>query len=677
MSDINRTSRQVAAPTRHGRADRYDEDEEEIIGWPEVTALLRRHQVTLLAVVLIIADLVWKYRFLHNFYFRQDDFHFTELALQYGLGWKYLTYVGSGHLHPGVLLIVWILAKTAPYNWGVASAITLAMVLVASVACWWMLRTLIGNRLALLIPLTLYLVTPLTFPDDSWWQSAIETLPLQAALFLSVTAHVHFVRSGRYRHAVAAAIWLAVGLFFFEKAVVIPVVLFAVTAGFLVDGSIGQSLRLSLVRYWRAWTAYLVIVAGYLALLLDTLQNSTVKPKPTSLSASLTFSWNLVRETLLPGLFGGPWRWFLAPDDAVAFAFPATALAWIAVMATCAIVIASIAVRGQSWRAWSILAAWIVLADIVPILLGRLATVGYAQLLALDTRYVADAAPVAALCIALVFWPVVQPSAEPGGDAPVRSRRRQREPFAGTTWRAVGVGLTGILVAGSIWSVNRYEDVTALQNYVGNVYLDNVRNALADVPPDTVIFDQTMKNLVMASIYYDTFTGTGSHRKLTSNYGYQSVALAPMESAKTKRDVRWTMTFDGTIDRLMFITQYGTLKFARIKGVSAVPPPRDSCAPARKGVATLSFSAPSSAGSGILRIGYLSGAPLAGQAVTVRYAGTSDRFVPAKGLHYAYFSVSGSAANVSVAASAGLGFCLGSATAGNLDLSWPPASAAG
>jgi hypothetical protein len=667
--EMERSSGQVAVPGGRGRPRAYDDEDEEVIGWPQATALLRRHQVTLLALALIVAQLIWKVRFLHLFYFRQDDFHFTELALQNGLGWKYLTYVGSGHLHPGVLLLVWILAKAAPYNWGIASAITLAMVLIASLACWRMLRTLMGDRLAILIPLALYVLTPLTFPDDSYWQSAIETLPLQAVLFLAVTAQVHYVRSGRYRQALAAAFWLAVGLFFFEKAVVIPVVLFAITAGFLVEGRITQSVRASLVRYWRAWTLYVVIVGGYLALLLVTLSNSTVKPKPTSLSASLTFSWDLIRETLLPGLFGGPWNWFLAPNDAVAFAYPPAALAWIAVMLTAGVVIVSIAIRRRAWRAWAILAGWIVLADILPILLGRLATQGYALLLALDTRYVADASAAAALCVALAFWPVAESQDQPKEAASHRSRHRQREFFDDAAWRAAGLVLTGALVVGSIWSVDHYQKVTALQNFVGNVYLNNVRNALSDLPPDTVIYDQTMKNLVMASIYYDTFRGTGKQRQLVIDDGYQSVALAPMESAKTRHDVRWTMDFNGTIDRLMYLTPAGTLKPARINGVSAAPPGGEQCAPAHKGVATLRFSAPSSAGSGIVRIGYLSGKPLPGEAVTVSYGDASYKFVPVHGLHSAYFSVDGSAGKISVDIPPGLGFCLGQAKAGNLDLS--------
>lgn len=319
-----------------------DDGEGEVIGLPQVTAWLKRHQVVLIGIGLILIELIWKSRFLHHFYFRQDDFHFTELALQYGLTWKYLGFVGSGHLHPGVLFLVWILAKTAPYHWTAATWMSLLLIATASLACLRMLLTLLGDRLAVLIPLTLFLVTPLTFPDDSWWSSAIESLPLQIAIFLAVTSHVHYVRSGRYRHAVATAIWLVIGLAFFEKAIAIPVVLFALTAGFLVDAGIITSVRASVARYWRAWALYILVIAGYLAVLLPALQHSTVKPRPTSVGTMLTFSWSLVRQTLVPSLLGGPWNWSQTGYNAIAYTQTTASLVWLSASVGCAIIALSL-----------------------------------------------------------------------------------------------------------------------------------------------------------------------------------------------------------------------------------------------------------------------------------------------------------------------------------------------
>jgi len=661
VSDMDPYYRRQPIPGRHGVGDQpapalpvrgraFEDDEGEEIGWPQATDWLKRHQVVLIGLGLILIDLIWKSKFLHHFYFRQDDFHFTELALQYGLTWKYLGYVGSGHLHPGVLFLVWILAKAAPYNWAAATWMTLLLIAMASLACLRMLLTLFGNRLAVLIPLTLFLVTPLTFPDDSWWTSAIESLPLQITIFLAVTSQVHYVRSGRYRHAVAAACWLVVGLVFFEKAVVVPVVLFAVTAGFLIDGRIMTSIRVSLRRYWRAWALYVLVVAGYLAVLLPALQQSTVKPTPTSLGTSVTFSWSLIRQSLLPGLLGGPWGWSQWTNAAVAYSNPSSSRVWLSIFATGAIVVLSIVVRRRAWRAWATLAIWVLLADIVPVLLGRLATAGFSQILGLDTRYVSDAAPVAALCVGLAFWPVVRPE---GRASETERARPETDSFARPAWQITGVVLTAAVLLGSLLSVSRYEKATALYNYVGNVYLARVRSQLADVQQDTVILDRPMPQIVEWNIFY-------------GRYANQSLALAPFESKTTMKHVRWETHLDGTIDRLKMFDVYGVLRTANVHGVDASAPAGKQCAPVRNGVATLRFSRPSAPITGILRIGYLAGASVAGHAATIRYGSTTLSLTPQKGLNSAYFSVSGSATKVTITMPKTGGICVGDAEAGNL-----------
>ena len=630
-----------------GRA--LDDGEGEVLGWPQVTDWLKRHQVLLIGLGLILLELIWKSGFLHHFYFRQDDFHFTELAQQYGLTWKYLGYVGSGHLHPGVLLLVWILAKAAPYNWAAATWMSLLLIAMASVACLRMLLTLLGNRPAVLIPLTLFLVTPLTFPDDSWWTSAIESLPLQITIFLAVTSQVHYVRSGRFQHAVAAACWLVVGLAFFEKAIVIPVLLFALTAGFLIDDQIVTSIRVSLGRYWRAWALYALIVGAYLAVLLPALQHSTVKPKATSLATMLTFSWSLTRQSLLPGLLGGPWGWSQWTNAAVAYSEPTSSHVFLSVIAAGAIIVLSIVVRNRAWRAWAILAIWVFLADIVPLLLGRLATAGFSQILGLDTRYVADAAPVAALCVGLAFWPVVH---QDGRASQAETARRMPNSFAGPAWRVTGVVLTAAVVLGSFWSVSRYEKATALYNYVGKIYLARVKSQLADVQQDTVIADRPMPPILEWNIFY-------------GNYSNQSRALVPFESQTTIKHVRWETHFDGTIDRLMMFDSYGVLRKANVHGVRAEAPPALSCAPTRNGVATLRFPKQSAPTTGILRIGYLAGSH-AGGTVTIRYGSNTLSLTPQKGLNSAYFSVSGSASGVTITMPTSGGICVGDVEAGNL-----------
>ncbi len=621
----------------------------------ELTDLMRwasRHWVSVAAVAMIIVQLGWKAAFLSRFYFRQDDIHFTEIALHSRLGWGYLTYVGSGHLHPGVLLIVWVLARLALYNWGVAAAVLLVMLAIASVAAWRLLRTLIGSRPAILIPLALYLATPLTFANDSWWQSGIESAPIQAVIFLSLIAHIHYVRSGQTRHLVTAAAWLAVGLFFFEKAAVIPVILFGVTAGFLVEGPLLVTARQCLRRYWRAWVTYVALVAVYGAGLAYALQRSTVKPAPTSFSGSLAFAGDVVKDNLLPGLLGGPLKWWFTPGDAIAYSAPPTAFMWLALLIFAGLVAASIRTRSAAWRAWAMLAVWVAVADIAPVLIGRLNNLGnFSWLFELDTRYVADAAPVAAICIALAFWPVVRPEQ---ADSQMR-RPHWPDYFTSQTWRVVGLCLTAVMVVCSVISVSSYENVTATADAAGQKYLANARASLqADLPADTVIFNEAMPGNIMTTDFY-------------LGDALQSAALGPLATSPAARAVRWTQKPSGSIDNLAMFGADGTLDRAVVLGVHSVPEPRGlKCWPFRRDKAAIRFSAPSAAFTGLVRVGYYADAAASGGTVTVYYRGAVLPFTIQAGLHSVYLPVTGSAKGVTVTVPPPGNVCIGDVEAGNL-----------
>jgi hypothetical protein len=667
MSELDRSVRRPPAQPRHSAGagsylDREDSDSE--VGFADALNWLTRHRVTVAALVMIVASLIWKAGFLGQFYFRQDDIHFTELALASPLDWKYLSYIGSGHLHPGVLLIVWIMARVAPYSWGGATAVLIVMLAVASVAAWWLLRTLIGNRPAILIPLALYLVTPLTFPNDSWWQSAIESAPLQAAIFLTLIAHIYYVRTGRARHLVAAAVWLGVGLFFFEKAIVIPVILFGVTAGFLLDGRLTATAREALVRYWRAWAVYAVMVVVYAAVLLSALSSSTVKPSAGSAGQTLTFSLDLVKDTLLPGLFGGPWSWYFTSSDAIAYSNAPSELIWLSLLGFAAIVVASVLTWSRAWRAWAMLAVWVVVADIAPVLLGRLSSLSsYVALFDKDTRYVADTAAVAAICMALAFWPVIRPQEaepRPGG----RRQRREQEYFATQTWRVVGLCLTGVLVVGSIVSVHEYEKATAPANYAGQVFWDNARAGLAsDLPAGTVIRDVVMPPYLMTKEFY-------------LGDAYESVALAPLESSAAKQNVRWMQTPTGTIDNLLIFNGQGQLTKAAIgNAVGSVAGP--SCWPFRKGKAVIPLTKPASPYAGTLRLGYFTGGSAVGETVTVVYGSKTLYFTaeaaPAGQANNVYLRITGAGSPTEVTVIASVpGLCIGGdVAAGNLQAGFP------
>ena len=225
----------------------------------EATEWLRAHGVTLAAVTLIVAQLWWKATLLAHSYFRQDDYQYLGRALDSGLGWKYLMQVNDGHLTPIGMVLNWVLARISLFSWPLVCAVILPLLAAACFAMLRMLRTVFGNRSAILMPLGLFLFSPLSLAAADWWAVAFEILPLEIAMFMAIDAHVRYLRDGRRRTAVTAAIWLVIGLAASDKGVVVPLLLFAVTAAFFTTEPRtlwARAIVRAAVRYWQAWLLY-------------------------------------------------------------------------------------------------------------------------------------------------------------------------------------------------------------------------------------------------------------------------------------------------------------------------------------------------------------------------------------------------------------------------------------
>ncbi len=623
-----------------------ESEEEPRTDWSRQLAALRPHQVTAACLALIVVSLIWKAAFLSHYYFRQDDFQVLDASLKSQLTWGFLIHVDAGHFFPGVYAVAWVLSRVALYNWAAASGVVLVMIAAASLAAWRLLRTLLGNRPAALIPLALYLLAPLTFPNYSWWITAVEAIPLQISIFMSLNAHVHYVWTRQYRHALAAAGWLLFGLIFFEKSAIIPLLLFAVTAGFLVRRrQLLPAIWTTAVQLWKAWLLYFGLLAGYVVIFFFALRTSTAKPgAPSSMHAVVTFSWRLVWDTFLPGVLGGPWHWFHGPGAPYAYSSPPADIAWAALLAALALIAASILTRRKAWRAWAILAGWLVLADMLPVIIGRMTVPGYAGVLGMDTRYVADAAAVLAIVVALAFWPVAGRPQEEAGQA-----RRQRVLFGGQ-WNRVAVAFLTVFTLGAVWSV---QDLIADTTAVNKAYIANATQALAQVPAGTVIVDGPVPSTVMLATFKQNAEA--------------SVVLGPL--APTGSRVAWTTQPTGNIGILKIFGPDGRLYAAAIKGVTtAAASTYQYClAPGKtRVVIPLPAIPPPFAGFvRALRIGYLANSGAAGTVVTMTYGQVTRDLTVMAGVHNAYFAVTGSAADVTLQGQSGSGaFCAAKTVAG-------------
>ena len=161
-----------------------------------------------------------------------------------------------------------------------------------------------------------------------------------------------------------------------------------------------------MLRFWKAWLIYALVVIGYAVLLAVALHTSAALPQaPGSSAGVLEFMGDLVKDTLLPGVLGGPWQWYVLPDSTYALAATSAFMASLSLAVAAVVIVVSVLRRRVAWRAWAILAVWVLAADMLPVILGRINAIA-PIILGLETRYVADAAPVLAICVGLAFWPV-------------------------------------------------------------------------------------------------------------------------------------------------------------------------------------------------------------------------------------------------------------------------------
>jgi hypothetical protein len=645
------------APADH---DAPAEEADAVLDLSRLTAALSRHRVTLACAVVILASLVWKAEFISQFYFRQDDFKIYDMARSSGLSWSFLTQGYSGHFFPGVFAVTWVLARAAFYNWPAATAVNLVFIAAASVAAWRLLRTLFGNRIEIVIPLVLYVAAAIGFENYALWIVAIESVPMQLAIFAALTAHVHFIRTGRYRHAAAAAGWLALGLTFDEKSVLIPLVLFAVTAGFLsTDGRLLTAVRTTAVRWWRLWALYVIVLAVYAAILLSSsLSTMGTTLIPPSAGQVGTFAWHMISQSALPGMLGGPWQWLPNGNTGIAFAAPPTLLMWVSVLVVPGLIVAMIATRRKAWRAWAILAGWILLADMLPVVVGRLVPQFSAALLGTETRYISDSAVILAIAAGLAWLPVAAATAKPAASDEARSEAQPRQYF-GRRWRLAALDLTALFLVGTVFSVQQLADVSggAASGSAGRAYIANARQALAQTPAGTVIVNSLLPDNIMSSVFF-------------AHYSDTRTVLGPLSGRGSQ--VTWQRAPAGYYSALKIFGTDGRLYPVLVAGPSTEPLISGGCSPFKHGPLVLSFPAATPPGTAYLEIGYLAGVASAGQTVNVTYGSISRPMVLHPGLSVDYMPVSGSATTVIIDDPLP-GLCVSKALAGVIQGSLGPA----
>jgi len=650
-----------ASPISQAGALALREDEDQYgteFDFSATVTWIRQNVVLVGGLVIIIGEIIWKAQFLSRMFFSQDDYVNLDIAIKSPFNWHYLSLIGAGHFYPGLRAVTWVLARVSLYDWGLDAGVALALVALASLAALRLLRTLFGDRPAILVPLAIYALIPLTVPDLGWWWCAMESLPFQLAIFMSLSAHVRYVRTGSRGSLFAASVWLVIGLLFFEKAIVLAPLLFLITAGFLMGpgtwlGGVIAALR----RHWRAWLIYGAITASYIVVFFVALRASGQQAQvPSSLSAAGGFAWTITKDTLTTGALGGPWRWLPLADQQYALAAPPTATVLFAGLVAAAVLVVSIGRRFVAWRAWAILISWVVCADMAPVIFGRLLA-GLQTVLGLETRYLADAACVLAICVGLAFLPVAgtqtdEAAAEAGQRAP-GGHRASAVVSHEQNLRYAASALVAIFVVSSIWSVHTYQNSTP-GGPVAKTYFANAKRAVQLARPGTVVLDQYMPQRYVEGLF-------GKQEAV------ESTVIGDLEQGKLGGKFRWVGTAEGTIDGMYMFGPDGKLYPAVIAGVYSVHrsgPGFKACWPERKGRVAVRFRSRTDVYDWMLHLEYIWGSSAG--PVTLWYGGVRHELALQPGTHNGYLGVFGNVTHFKVVGLGRRHLCVTGAEAGQL-----------
>ncbi|NUO96734.1 MAG: hypothetical protein HOV96_32095 [Nonomuraea sp.] len=507
-----------------------------------VARWIRRNGVLLTGLVLIAAAVAGKAAIVQEAYFKEDDYEFVARAMESDLSFDYLTRIHFGQFMPGGFLLAWLTSRLHPFDWGWAAGTVLALHAAAGLAVLRMVRVVFGRRPATLVPLVVFLVAPITVPALAWWAAGLNTVFLQVALPMAVASHWQHVRTGRLRHAVAAALWVLFGLLGFVKGFALPLLLFALTA--IYHGGVRAVLR----RYLAAWGMYVTVLLAFGALYV---QRSLSSPGMSGLpifDQALGFLWELLARTFATTVLGGPWRWFAGRDWGVASP-PAPLVAASLVVLAILIVLTS-RYRRRAVLVWATLLGYVLVADALPVLWGRVYLLG--SFAGTDTRYVADAVPLLALVAGLVLLPLR------GEEEPYRRALPPRERLTGA-----GGALFGLFTGASLVTTSLFAGYLGAERRQG--YIETARAELAKAAPDAVIYDRLVPSEVLPSSY--------------RTYSLTSRVLGAMAPPALRARMQAP---PAALDGLVFDDQ-GRLRPVDVQGVPLVPATKDRCWPATGG----------------------------------------------------------------------------------------------
>jgi hypothetical protein len=423
-------------------------------------------RVLLVAAALVVVQLVVRGWVAAGGYFLHDDLIASARATQLPLlSRAFLLYDHDGHFMPAAFLLSGLLTKMAPLQWWPFVVGLVLMQAMASIAVWRLLRLLLGDRPIVLLPFGLYLFSPLTLTAFAWWIAGVNALPFQAGLAWVAGNAVLLLRTGRIRYAVTGTLVFAATIVFFEKAVILPVVVLAVAV--LLRRQAGDTTPItSALRAGRwLWAGLLVVLAAWVLTYVQVVGSPVIGPGGAgTVPQAIDLIRNGVLRGVVPALVGGPLNWV----EIGHWADPPTAMVVLGCVVLLAAVVWSSRRRQGAGVIWWLVAGYVAV-NAAAMVAGRL-TIMTADVLSLNLRYFADTTLVVVIAIAFI------------ARAPERTDYPQREVLTVGGRRLVVAGVAAAFLVASAWSTVTYQGVWSGSS--SRAYLTTAQESLesSDVP---------------------------------------------------------------------------------------------------------------------------------------------------------------------------------------------------
>lgn len=415
-----------------------------------------------------------------GFFHMDDFFYLADASKPFD---EYVLQIYNGHLMPAEFAIVWVSQAIAPMSWGTAVAVITTLWAATLIAAVILQRYLFASSAWGVFAVMVLAFAPLLTTVTVWYASALQILPWAATFIAMLYFAARHAQDPRWRWLVGATATFAVGLVFWQKALLyLPVVLWLYWRYWPGTGRLGLG---GLGRRWWFPGVTVALAIGYGLIYLALQPESVLRSQPTreQFLESLRIT---LGEVWLPGYLGAPWTGF---TDALV---PGSSTSWwaflVVAQVVAVVIIISLLRWRAAWNAWFIIAAYAVVT-VGLFVFGRINVFG--TVLAIDPRYVEDLFVVGAVVLPFAF---VRPTGSPlPPPQPLGWLPRSVPGWV----QAVGwLALANLLVLPSIAVGRSWHDFPARD------FITNARQLAAD-NPGIVIFDRKVPELVMSGLFLE------------------------------------------------------------------------------------------------------------------------------------------------------------------------------